>query len=689
MRSSRAQSRNSRSKSPLTTLPTNTGRKSTKLPLISGVQDEPGPNFGTNNSGLVVGVCTQQGKRPYQEDEFAIRPYLNHNLSVPEGDREVETHFFGLFDGHAGGKCSSHVSVSLANVLAEDSLFVSNLPQALKRSFHTTNEQFLKIAEKMKLHDGSTGIVAIVRDRKVLVANVGDCRALIISAGRPIQMSIDQKPTNPDEQKRIAALGGTVVYCMGVARVNRVLAVSRAFGNRTLRQVIRPDAEMMQRDLTLDDEYLVMASDGLWDVLKNKDVCDVCYSPFLQQNPQSIADELVQTALMRGTMDNVTCIVVKLKDYIRRILSENKDASTGSSHGGPSQFSHTYPEKPSTAGSSLSFGALNGSYMASTMPAPKGIERANSTKAIPRHEAAKEGAKGIPGLYNGFEGNSKNGATRYGNNNTPLGDLPNKQYSLGALQAPSDMAAEPKQGLFKTPAGGSPSGGSDSEAFPSASSGSGVAFMNNGAGSKASYRGRMGSSQRDRQQQQDSSGRKSPNLWNDLNQDSIIDDDGGSSNVASSGRGAKISTNFPQMSNGTTLSGGPRKSQGMHYPSMQQQPSRRPQSMQGGMRAYASLNSSGGSGARGNLGWGNSNFSGSDGGLTGGSNGGGRKPVIGWTSEGEGSSSGPSGHYSGGGTRSHDYGEGQQDGNHYSSQGNSYGSYSYAPPSSGQRRNKR
>jgi protein phosphatase 1L len=253
-----------------------------------------------------------------------------------------ETHFFGLFDGHAGGKCSQHVAGNLPSVLTEDEFFISNLPQAIKRSFHTVNEQFLKIAEKMKLHDGSTGLCALIRDNKILVANAGDCRALLVSSGRPIPLSNDHKPTSPDEQKRIAALGGSIVYCMGVARVNRVLAVSRAFGNRTLRSVIRPDAELMQRELVEGDDFLVMASDGLWDVLKNKDVCDVCYSPFLQRKPQQIADELVHLALARGSMDNVTCIVVNLNEFRNKgntneetrqlSFSENNNAHQGNLH---------------------------------------------------------------------------------------------------------------------------------------------------------------------------------------------------------------------------------------------------------------------------------------------------------------------------------------------------------------------
>jgi protein phosphatase 1L len=226
-----------------------------------------------------------------------------------------ETHFFGLFDGHAGARCSQHLAANLASVFAEDESFATNLPLAMKRCFLTANEQFLKHAEKNKWHDGSTGNVAVIRDNKLTVANVGDCRAILITNGKALALSNDHKPTNPDEQKRIASLGGQVVYCMGIARVNRVLAVSRAFGNRTLKQVIRPDAELMQRELSPGDDFLVMASDGLWDVLRNKDVCDVCYSAYLQRKPQAIADELVHMALARGSMDNVTCIVVHLNDY--------------------------------------------------------------------------------------------------------------------------------------------------------------------------------------------------------------------------------------------------------------------------------------------------------------------------------------------------------------------------------------
>jgi serine/threonine protein phosphatase PrpC len=271
------------------------------------------------SAGLSIGVCSEQGRRPYQEDEYAIRPFLANKTSM--NNKALETHFFGLYDGHAGGRCSKYISSSLPDIFADDPAFTNNIITSIKRAYHTANDLFLKIAEKMKLHDGSTGLTCILRDGKITVANVGDCRALLISNGKAIPLSNDQKPTMPEEQKRIAQLGGTVLNCMGVARVNGVLAVSRAFGNRMLRSVIRPDAEIITRDLSREDEYLVMASDGMWDVLRNKDVSDLV-SSLSNFNPTHIAEELVHLALSRGSMDNVTCVVVRVKEYAIRMIHE-------------------------------------------------------------------------------------------------------------------------------------------------------------------------------------------------------------------------------------------------------------------------------------------------------------------------------------------------------------------------------
>lgn len=234
------------------------------------------------------------------------------------GDDVPETHFFGVFDGHAGGKCSKAISSTIPQQLIRDEAFNTKLPLAIKRAIQKTNEQFLEIAGRMRLNDGSTGVCVLLRGKTLICANVGDSRAILVSNRRCVPLSEDHKPTLPSEQKRIASFGGTITYNTGIARVAGVLAVSRAFGNNGIRNLIRADADVIQRDLTADDHFVVIASDGLWDVFRNNEVCDVCYS-MERQGVQRTADHLVQMSLSRGSMDNVTCLVIQLSKYFSRI----------------------------------------------------------------------------------------------------------------------------------------------------------------------------------------------------------------------------------------------------------------------------------------------------------------------------------------------------------------------------------
>jgi protein phosphatase 1L len=178
-------------------------------------------------------------------------------------DISPETHLFAVFDGHAGGKCSKMISMEFPDTLCKDAAFKSKLPIALRNTFQKTNEQFLKIAERLRLNDGSTGVVCVLRGKSLIIGNVGDSRAILISGKKPIQLSTDHKPSLPEEMRRIASFGGTVINCMGVPRVNGILAVARAFGNYNIRHVIKADPDIFQREITSDDDFLILASDGL------------------------------------------------------------------------------------------------------------------------------------------------------------------------------------------------------------------------------------------------------------------------------------------------------------------------------------------------------------------------------------------------------------------------------------------
>jgi protein phosphatase 1L len=82
-------------------------------------------------------------------------------------------------------------------------------------------------------------------------------------------LSEDHKPSRNDEQDRIEADGGAVIWA-GTWRVSGVLAVSRAFGDRALKKFVISLPDVRHEGMAGGEEYIVLASDGLWDVISNR-----------------------------------------------------------------------------------------------------------------------------------------------------------------------------------------------------------------------------------------------------------------------------------------------------------------------------------------------------------------------------------------------------------------------------------
>lgn len=93
------------------------------------------------------------------------------------------------------------------------------------------------------------------------------CMLLVCLAAVP--MSVDHKPNTREERTRIEDAGGVVVWA-GTWRVGGVLAVSRAFGDRPLKRFVIPTPDVRDEVITVDDDCLILASDGLWDVVSNQ-----------------------------------------------------------------------------------------------------------------------------------------------------------------------------------------------------------------------------------------------------------------------------------------------------------------------------------------------------------------------------------------------------------------------------------
>lgn len=212
---------------------------------------------------------------------------------------------------------------------------------------------------------GATATGVLLLDDVIYSVNVGDCRAVMCRSGDALDLTRDHKPNDPSEQSRVESLGGSVkwhgyvdaqgepIEPYGAYRINGNLAVARAIGDRDLRPFVtgEPEVKAFQRD-EQRDEFIVIASDGLWDVFTSEEVVtfvqDVMSGevggreswrsgghsdtrvPIFEwshqyssdrgmikaarkRRKQQIANYLVQEALYRGTSDNVSVIVVWLR----------------------------------------------------------------------------------------------------------------------------------------------------------------------------------------------------------------------------------------------------------------------------------------------------------------------------------------------------------------------------------------
>ncbi|GAY44409.1 hypothetical protein CUMW_081950 [Citrus unshiu] len=208
---------------------------------------------------------------------------------------------------HGGARAAEYVKHNLFSNLIRHPKFISDTKSAIADAYSHTDSEFLKSENNQNRDAGSTASTAILVGDRLLVANVGDSRAVICRGGNAIAVSRDHKPDQTDERQRIEDAGGFVMWA-GTWRVGGVLAVSRAFGDRLLKQYVVADPEIQEEVIDSSLEFLILASDGLWDVVTNEEAVAMI-KPI--QDPEEAAKRLMQEAYQRGSADNITCVVVR------------------------------------------------------------------------------------------------------------------------------------------------------------------------------------------------------------------------------------------------------------------------------------------------------------------------------------------------------------------------------------------
>jgi serine/threonine protein phosphatase PrpC len=243
-----------------------------------------------------------------------------------------ECSLFGVFDGHGGAMIAQY---SAENLLKEmcltqewkttESKNGADAVPVLKECMRTAA---LNLDAKMRElpavksgedHSGTTAVFGIITKTHIIVANIGDSRAVMCRGGATIAMSYDHKPTNPPEQARIEAANGSVA----LSRVNGDLAVSRALGDYSYKQTahlppeaqqVSPEPEFQVEARTSDDQFLILCCDGIWDVMSNEEVNGFYIDRIHKKGNDLVTtcNSLLDVCLERKSRDNMTAIGVCL-----------------------------------------------------------------------------------------------------------------------------------------------------------------------------------------------------------------------------------------------------------------------------------------------------------------------------------------------------------------------------------------
>ncbi|KAK3187890.1 hypothetical protein Dsin_027451 [Dipteronia sinensis] len=235
--------------------------------------------------------------------------------------------FYAVFDGHGGPEAAAYIKKNAMKLFFEDAELpeTSAIDKAFLQELENSHRKAFLLAD-LALADehsvsctcGTTALTALVLGSHLLVANAGDCRAVLCRKGVAFEMSQDHRPSYLPERMRVEELGGYIddVY---LRYLDGSLSITRALGDWEMKfpigsaspLIAEPDVK--QEVLTKDDEFLIIGCDGIWDVMSSQYAISLVRRELRRHNdPQQSAQKLVKEALRLSSSDNVTVIVICL-----------------------------------------------------------------------------------------------------------------------------------------------------------------------------------------------------------------------------------------------------------------------------------------------------------------------------------------------------------------------------------------
>ncbi|CCE82113.1 Piso0_002810 [Millerozyma farinosa CBS 7064] len=299
---------------------------------------------------------------PFYGLSFRVGVAENKNIVYRDKMEDVHTYianfaerldwgYFAIFDGHAGKQTARWCGNNLHSLLEQEILASEHTDDKADEASKANggsdmrenlNNVFVRADELIeKQNSGSSGCTAVVavlgweltngsapeapqgqekshpkyeyvpspkHKRMLYTSNVGDSRIVLYRNGKSYRLTYDHKASDVNEMNRIRDTGGLIMK----NRVNGVLAVTRSLGDSYMKDLVIGNPFTTSTEITPDDEFLVLACDGLWDVISDDKACQFIADYFKSNSdPHDAAQKLCQLAMDNSTTDNVTVMIVK------------------------------------------------------------------------------------------------------------------------------------------------------------------------------------------------------------------------------------------------------------------------------------------------------------------------------------------------------------------------------------------
>jgi serine/threonine protein phosphatase PrpC len=253
----------------------------------------------------------------YNEDKNIKSKMEDFHLIIDNFMSSNKKGYFSLFDGH-GIDCiepTKYATCRFPNILIENLQNSNyNIEQSLINSFKKIDDELKKYSQIENC--GSTATIILIDKELNLIysANVGDSKSILINKNRTYKnLTTEHKvESNYEENERIKKLGGLIFN----GRLFGQLVLSRALGDFSLKNnglISIPSIHKIL--LNEDDCFIVIASDGIWDVLSEDDITNICIDNY-NLNCDELGKFIVKKAIDMGSEDNISCIIVLINDII-------------------------------------------------------------------------------------------------------------------------------------------------------------------------------------------------------------------------------------------------------------------------------------------------------------------------------------------------------------------------------------